>query len=327
MRNFIQASAGFLRHHPLVWRFLALVILFTILFYNVRPGEIAGAFRKARPHYMGIVLAFMIPNLFLQAYKWHFLLRTVSPRPSLRRATASLFGGFFLGAVSPARTGELARGLFIPGHSKLKIASLTALDKGFNHVTTYTASFMALMLALPWPLKFLPMLAELILLGLVVRFHRFRPAISHFFQRFSKKTTVDNLLAAFDALSKRTVLGMFGLSVCFFIVYTTQYYFIILCFTDLEWLTAVKTIPLIYAINLVMPITIGDLGVKEMASVKLLGPFGIAGGAAVSASLTQNALTFLIPSLAGGIVLIMNRGARPLSEGRASAAHTFPGTE
>ncbi len=186
---------------------------------------------------------------------------------------------------------------------------------------------MALMLALPWPLKFLPLLAELMLLGLVVRFHRFRPAISHFFQRFSKKTTVDNLLAAFDALSKRTVLGMFGLSVCFFIVYTTQYYFIILCFTDLEWLTAVKTIPLIYAINLVMPITIGDLGVKEMASVKLLGPFGIAGGAAVSASLAQNVLTFLIPSLAGGIVLIMSRGARPLSEGRSSAAHTFPGTE
>lgn len=308
MHKLFSACFRFFRDHPLVWRLIALAILFSILLSNVHPGEIAAAFLKARPHYLGIVLLFMFPNLFLQAYKWHFLLRTVTPRPSLRQATSSLFGGFFLGAISPARTGELARGLFIPGHSKLKIASLTALDKGFNHVTTYTASFSALFLALPWPLKLLPLLAETILLILIVRFHRFRPGLERFCHRFSKKATVDNLLAAFDALSTRTVLVMFALSVVFFLVYTTQFYFIILCFTDLDWTVAVRTVPLIYAINLVMPITIGDLGVKEMASVKLLGPFGIAGGAAVSASLTQNLLTFIIPSLAGGAVLMLNRG-------------------
>jgi uncharacterized protein (TIRG00374 family) len=325
MRRVIQANFDFFRNHPLAWRLIALITLFTILFYNVRPGEISAAFLKARPQYMGVVLLFMIPNLYLQAFKWHFLLRTVTPRPSLGQATASLFGGFFLGAVSPARTGELARGLFIPGHSKLKIASLTALDKGFNHVTTYTASFSALFLALPWPLKLLPLMAETILLVLIIRFHRFRPVLERLCHRFSKKTTVDNLLAAFDALSARTVLVMFALSVAFFLVYTTQYYFIILCFTDLDWTVAVRTIPLIYAINLIMPITIGDLGVKEMASVKLLGPFGIAGGAAVSSSLTQNLLTFIIPSLAGGAVLMLNRNPQRHAEERSSDPDIAPG--
>ncbi|MHB9027131.1 MAG: lysylphosphatidylglycerol synthase transmembrane domain-containing protein [Candidatus Latescibacterota bacterium] len=324
MHKVLRAGFDYFRNHPLVWRILALIVLLSILLSNVRPGEIAAAFMKARPQYLGIVLIFLVPNLFLQAYKWHFLLRTITPRPPMRQAIASLFGGFFLGAVSPARTGELARGLFIPGHSKLKIASLTALDKGFNHVTTYTASFFALFLALPWPLKLLPLLAETILVTLIVRFHRFRPMLERFCHRFSKKATVDNLLAAFDALSARTVLGMFALSVVFFLVYTTQFYFIILCFTDLDWTVAVRTVPLIYAINLVMPITIGDLGVKEMASVKLLGPFGIAGGAAVSASLTQNLLTFIIPSLAGGAVLMLNRGPRRPAGGKSSDVGTVP---
>lgn len=323
MREFMRSCLRFFRRHPMVWRLGVLIILFAILFSSVSPGEIVGAFRRARPRYLLIVLLFMLPNLFLQAYKWYVILGSVSPRPTLRQATASLFGGFFLGAVSPARTGELARGLLIPGHSKVKIASLTALDKGFNHITTYTASFIALFLALPWPLKLFPLAAEVALVTMICRFPRFRPFLERLFSRFSTRAAVDNLLAAFDALSPRLVVTMLGLSVAFFLVYTTQYYFIILCFTDLSPAVAVRTIPLIYAINLVMPFTIGDLGIKEMASVQLLGPFGIAGAAAFSASLTQNVLTFIIPSLAGGLVLMLNRPPHPV-EAPASAVRTAP---
>ncbi len=206
------------------------------------------------------------------------------------------------------------------------MASLTALDKGFNHITTYTASFVALFIALPWPLNIFPLSAEAALVIILCRFHRFRPFLERIGSRFSEKTIVDNLLAAFDALSFRRVVIMLTMSVLFFLVYTTQYYFIILCFTDLSWMVAVKTIPLIYAINLVMPFTIGDLGIKEMASVKLLGPFGIPGGAAFSASLTQNVLTFIIPSLVGGLVLMLNR-PRSVPEAISSAVHTAPCSE
>lgn len=327
MRNFAAACISFCRRYPLAWRLAVLMVLFGILFSSIRPADIAGAFREARPRYLVIVLLFLVPNLFLQVYKWYFLLGTVSPRPSFRQVSASLFGGFFLGAVSPARTGELARGLFIPGHSPVKLASLTALDKGFNHVTTYTASFIALFIALPWPLKLFPLTAQIVLAVLFMRFHRFRPVLERFFSRFSGEKTVGHLLAAFDALSPRTVAGMTALSVLFFLVYTTQFYFIILCFTDLPWTAAVKTIPLIYAINLVMPVTIGDLGVKEMASVQLLGPFGIPGAAAFSASITQNVLTFIVPSLAGGVILFTRRHAPHPNEAPSSAVRSAPGSE
>jgi uncharacterized membrane protein YbhN (UPF0104 family) len=314
---------GFLRKHPLVWRLGMVVVLFTILLSNIHPHDILTALRNARPLYLGIAIAMMVPSLVLQTAKWNFLLGTISPRPHLKYAVVSLIGGFFLGAVSPARTGELGRGFFIPGHSKVRIASLTVLDKGFNHVTTYTASFIALFLALPWPLNLIPVAAEAVLVTILVNLHRLRPSIERLLRRFSRQQTTENALALFDALSWRYVGGMILFSIAFFLTYTTQFYFIFLCFTDLNWFVAVKTIPLIYAINLIAPVTIGDLGVKEMASVKLLGPFGIAGGAAFSASLTQNIVTFIIPSIVGGFILAL--GNRKLSrKARPSDARNAP---
>ena len=315
-----------LQRYPVLWRLGIVAVLFLILLYYVRPHEIIGAFRRARPVYLWIAVALMAPSLFLQVCKWNYLLGTTRPRPPLKYAILSLIGGFFLGAVSPARTGELARGFLIPGQSKLKIASLTVLDKGFNHATTYTAAFISLFLALPWPLKLIPLAAEVALVIALANIHRFRPFIERVCRRFSQKQTAANALALFDALSRRTVVVMIGFSIAFFLTYTIQFYFIILCFTDLHWLIAAKTIPIVYAINLVMPITIGDLGVKEMASVKLFSPFGIAGGAAFSASFTQNVITFIIPSIIGGFILAAGSQMRH-REARSSAGRTAPSTE
>jgi uncharacterized protein (TIRG00374 family) len=314
------------RRHSLLLRLGIVVFLFSILLYNVRPHEILIAFSRARPIYLCVAIAFMAPSLFLQICKWNYLLGTIRPRPTLRHVVYSLIGGFFLGAVSPARTGELARGFLIPGHSKLKIASLTVLDKGFNHAITYTAAFVSLFLALPWPLKLIPLAMEIVLVVTLANINRLRPSIERALRSFSTQQTASNTLALFDALSRRTVWVMIGFSVAFFLTYTIQFYFFILCFTDLPFLVAAKTIPLIYAINLVMPITIGDLGVKEMASVKLFAPFGIAGGAAFSASFTQNVITFIIPSIIGGVILAAGSQRRRRAV-RSSAGRTAPATE
>ncbi len=326
MRRRAKRIIDLFKVRPLIWRAVVVLLLFVVLFNMVSPEDIAAAFRKARPSFLMISLVLLIPNLLLQAWKWDFLLRTIRPRPPHRYAYLSLLGGFFLGAVSPARTGELGRGFFIPGCSKLKVASLTVLDKGFNHATTYTASLIALCLALPWPLKIAPFAALVCLFTLIVNIRHFKPLFERLVRRFSHERTVENALAMFDALSRSTVWGMAGLSVAFFLTYTVQYYFIIHCFTDLDWTVAVRTIPLVYAINLMMPITIGDLGVKEMASVKLLGPYGIAGGAAVSASLTQNVMTFLIPSIFGGLILFFGV-RRGRTQPDSSSVRTAPVTE
>ena len=74
------------------------------------------------------------------------------------------------------------------------------------------------------------------------------------------------------------------------------------------------------------PIAIGDLGIKEFFAVHVLGAFGIAGGPAFSASLTQNVLAFLIPSFIGGIVFAFSHPRRS-QEAPASGDRTVPLSE
>ena len=110
------------------------LLLFSVLIYSIRPEEIVLAFKQARPLYLLYAIILMIPNLLLQLLKWRFVMRNLKPRPSIKSSAVSLFGGFFLGATTPGRTGEMARGLLMREYSLIKIASLTIVDKGFSQM-------------------------------------------------------------------------------------------------------------------------------------------------------------------------------------------------
>ena len=302
------------------------LILFSVLIYSIHPAEIILAFKQARPLYLLYAAVLMVPNLLLQLFKWRFVMRNLNPRPSIKTTAVSLFGGFFLGATTPGRTGEIARGLLIHDHSKLTIASLTVVDKGFSQLMVYLFGLTTLGFILPWPLPVFTFLIEGIIIVILLNIHRLRPALETFFHKFTHSQRVDNALAAFDALSVRTVLGMLAYSIVFYLTFTSQLYCLILCYTDISFFTAVKTVPLIFFFNSMFPIAIGDLGIKEFFAVNVLGVFGIAGGPAFSASLTQNVLAFLIPSFIGGIVFAFSHPRRS-QEAPASGDRTVPLSE
>jgi len=304
-------------------RLIVVFALFSILVYSVKPGDIFEAFLHARPLYLALAILLVIPNMFLQVFRWNFILCTVCPKPSLASVIRSLFGGFFLGAVSPARAGEFARGFLVPGHSRMKIASLTVLEKGLNQSMIYFFGLISLVFLLPSFFKVIPILAECMVLIILFNISRLKPHIEKLVLRFTVENTVKNSLAAFDALTVGKTGIMLFISMIFYIIYSIQFYCLFLCFTDLSFQVACKTIPVIYLVNVLLPISIGDLGVKEMASIKLLAPFGIAAGASFSASLTQNVLTFLIPSFIGGIIIATGY-LKPHQEAFPSDDYTAP---
>jgi uncharacterized protein (TIRG00374 family) len=320
MRN-ISRIIALIKRHPMKARLMMVIILFSVLIYFIHPSEILIAFKHARPRYFFYAVLLMVPNLLLQQFKWRFILRDLTPKPSFRTTFVSLLGGFFLGASTPGRTGELARGIFIPGHSRVKIASLTLIDKGFSQLVVYLCGLFALGCAVPWPFSLIPFSVGFVVIVIASNIHRLRPFLEKFFIRFTHSERVKNALAAFDALSVRTVMGMIAFSIPFYITFTCQFYCMILCFTDLNVIDGIKTVPVIFFLNSMFPVAIGDLGVKEFMAVNVLRTFGIAGGAAFSASLIQNVLTFIVHSLAGGVVFIFLKPQRK-QEVSASDDHT-----
>ncbi|MBN1294666.1 MAG: flippase-like domain-containing protein [Candidatus Latescibacteria bacterium] len=313
----------FFKHHLTVFRLLIVFVLFVILLHKIRPGEIYKALMQSKPHYLIIALVLLIPKLALQIIRWKYLLSNLNPRPSLKDEIMSLFGGFFLAAVSPACTGELARGLWIKGHSKLKIASLTLVDKGFNQFIILLGGIFALFLLKQGLFRVLVIGVGIALSFFVYTLCRAQQFWKKILERFFNKETVENALAAYSALSTGKFWVMFTYTVFLYSVYVSQFYIIFLAFADVSVLTAVQTLPLVFFIDLVLPLSFGGFGIKEMASVTILGAKGFDSGSAFSAAFIQNFLTYLLPGLIGGIIISIMRflpGRRVLS----SSAHNAP---
>ena len=307
MRNYINAVVEVVRKHSTIARLTIVVLCFGILLWNIHPREIIAAYAQAHGWYLFYAVLLMIPNVGLQAVKWNYIMNALNPKPSFRTVCVSLFGGFFLGASSPGRTGELARGVFVPGHSVVRVASLTVVDKGFNIIIIVLTGLLSLAFLLPGYLSLVPLVLEVVVLMAIFNIHRLEQHIGKILHRFTHSERVDNALAAFDTLSRKNVTIMLVISVIFYSVYASQFFLMLLCFTDISFEIAAKTIPVTYLIQVLLPISIGDFGIKEMVMVQLLGPFGIPAGASFSATFLNNVLTFLVPSLLGGVLMIFVR--------------------
>jgi uncharacterized protein (TIRG00374 family) len=300
----IERITGFIIRFSLPIRIFLVLALLTFLIVRIKPDEITGAFKSIEPLYLTLALILMIPNLSLQLLKWGTILGELTPKLSGIIVVKSLLGGFFLGALSPGRVGEIARGIFIPGHSNLKIASLTALDKGLNQITVLLAGLIALTAHLPGFWRILPLIFFAVILFALFNFKLLGPILKKIFNKFISSDKTENLLAVFSLLDKKRIMKLALISVLFYFTYMVQYYCLIRSFTPISPAQALKNLPLIYLINLLLPVGIGDFGVKETAAVFLLGAEGIAGGSAFSATVVNNFMSFVIPSLTGGVLIL-----------------------
>lgn len=303
----IEKAAALVKRFSVPIRIILVLALFTFLIYRIKPFEILIAFKSIKPHYLLMALFLMIPNIFLQFLKWKIILGETDVKASNGIVIKSLFGGFFLGAFSPGRMGEIARGVFIPGQSRLKMASLTAFDKGLNQVTVFLTGLLALSLHFQGFLKIIPLILFFIAVIILKNIILLRPFLEKIFKKFISAEKTGNLLSIFSMLKSGRLFLLSIISVLFYITYSFQYYFLLRSFSTISITQALKNLPLIYLINLLMPLGIGDFGIKETAAVFLLGAEGISGGSAFSATIVNNFMTFVIPSFIGGMLILFSR--------------------
>ena len=86
-----------------------------------------------------------------------------------------------------------------------------------------------------------------------------------------------------------------------------QFIIVLRAFGRVEIRSLMTAIALIFFIKTALPISIGDLCVREVASVTLFAPLGIQKAAALNASLLHFFITFFIPAIIGGIVVGFKR--------------------
>jgi len=87
--------------------------LVALLVYFSGPGEVLAAFREANPYYIFLALSFWFAGTLARTVRWDYLLKRADVEVPFRRLWKYYVAGLFVANISPAKTGEPARAVFL----------------------------------------------------------------------------------------------------------------------------------------------------------------------------------------------------------------------
>jgi uncharacterized membrane protein YbhN (UPF0104 family) len=264
---------------------------------SIQWSRITGNLRGAAPAPLLLALFLVLPNLLLQGWKWHLLVRARAPRASYGAALRSVVAAMGVGLITPGRVGEVVRGNFLGCGDPLTLSAAFIIDKALNIVPLLlvagalahaTAGVLA---GAPW------WAAAAAAFWLILR----PQAGQRWLQRISPAadTRRGRFLSAFATADPATVFAATLLSCLIYALVCGQFALLLQALAPgAPWSAAAAAF---LAINLAgsLPFTPAGLGTREAGAVVALEPFGIGAAAAVNASLLLFIGNLVLPAIAG----------------------------
>lgn len=230
----------------------------------------------------------VIPNIGIQACKWHALLKTEDRGIQFCTALKSILVGYPLGFVTPGRLGEMGRAFFLKKIGRRQALKLALVDKLSNFMVTVSAGLIGLFLLLDqWRLH----VSAIFLILLILLF---APVLAGKFV----KRTLKNWLRSL-ALDRRGFATLFAYAAGFYAIFTLQYICLICSFASVPLFPALGATSSAFLVKTLLPISLADLGIREGASILFLSKIGISAPVAFNAALMLFALNLVVPSILG----------------------------
>ena len=304
-----------------VWALTALRIVATLLLFYaltlfVSLNEVADAFLSARFEYIAVALLLGALNLGLQLMKWRYFTRLANPAGSHLETIASLLFGITVGVITPGQLGELGgRALRHHSVSAAKIIGLTLIDKfqmllimGIGGVVSYVVFFS------------LSAWYKVMIVGVVwilFTYLFFRPSIIGGMLRLAPSKIrqhpwTEDIRLSLSLLKPKDLLFAFCVTLSYYGVVYVQMYLLLNAFSSVNWWETFLGFAAMMFLKSVIPISFGDLGLREASSVYFYSQVGIPEAAALNASLLLFFINIAIPALLG--LLFIPKFPRPLPE-------------
>ncbi len=240
-------------------------------------------FQKADGRYLAAAAALLLPNLGVQWVKWHFLLTrvdaTVEPLVSLK----SLLIGFPLGMITPGRLGEIGRGWLIDLIPKKTTLTLAILDKASNLIVTVVFGLAAILFSQIAGWKMLSLSLVFLMAGAAALF---------------KFSTAPAALQP-TGLNVKNYLLIFFYSALFYFIFMLQLLFLILSFQSFNFLEGLTAAAGAFLVKTLLPISFGDLGIREGAAVFFFSKIGVSAAAAFNAAILLFIINVAGPAFIG----------------------------
>ncbi len=287
---------------------------------KIEPGRLFMSFKGA--NYFPIIIAVVLVslNIYTIYIRWRLLAKkclAVADNSSIIR---SLFYGFAAGSFTPARLGEyFGRKLALPDNSILDVVLATAIDKMFTLFLTLLFGSLASVLYLHFILQVTPLLTIslfviILVLFVILGLSALREEFWQYFIRDSLKK-VGFLRKIFEKflllrqLDNKTLMQLFLYSCIHYLTFNLQFALLVVGFNNGGSLwEAFWAGGLMFFSKTIIPVfTIGELGVREAASMYFVSHFGFQEAAGFSAAMILFILNIAIPAFIG-VLLFFKRG-------------------
>ena len=282
-------------------------VLLVVLFQFVSLVDVTQALLAAKPEYIAGAALLMFVNIGLQIAKWRYFVRLVDPSATNLETAASLLFGITLGAITPGQIGEFGgRALHHTSISAGTLIGLTLVDKvqmmcimGISGV----ASLVVLFQCGPIIGTISIVVSMFLFLFIFFKLNALKRVTQRFKFSFFERPSIQDLLSAVSIFRLRDLLASFGLSAGFYMIIYLQMFFLLNAFSPVHMADAYLGFAAMMFLKSLVPISLGDLGIREAGSVYFYALRGIANATALNASLLLFVINILLPSLIGLIFI------------------------
>ncbi len=286
------------------------IVAMVVLIKTVNFRDIDSAFQNPQnPVFILLAFFLLLPNIFLQLYRWNYLIRLLKPDVSPMESISSFFGGMVVGFVTPGRIGEVGRSLFLKNVDRLQGVGLVFIDKLYSFLTILVGGIWGLVSLLIyhfnygafilWPLFTIALLVTASGLIIVINPQVIRTLLYNLSLLLPYRDKIKQIISCIDSFQKKQAVFFLFLSFLLYFVYILQFCLLSFAFQKIPWTTAVTaTTSTIFAKTL-FPVSLADLGIREGASVYFFLKFHVEKVTAFNSALLLFAINVLIPTLIG----------------------------
>lgn len=251
-----------------------------------------------------LILAFLsVPIwIFLKTLKWKILLQSYMKGLPGFQVMRSFLAGLAIGMVTPGKIGELSRAFFIPLENKGRIVGLVLLDRYLDllillfFVSFGTYHFLGVNSC------FSVISGGFVGIGVLLSFQRIsrKEVLLKKSNIFVEKLHI--MVKALEPLDFWAFLPLFVVTAATMLLSILTSYCLLLSFTQVPFMAALNVFPLVLMTNII-PISFGNLGIRECATIFLMGTYGVSEEISLNAALSLFVLHTLIPGLLGTVFI------------------------
>ena len=278
------------------------VVLYFV-FSLVQWQNVIIAYKSADSRFIIIAALLLFVNIGVRTLKWRTMLCSVKENPTFTEAFGSVMLGISLGSFTPGEIGEFAgRALHITDAKRSHLVGLALLDKAQIFIVAACAGIVSLAcLALDNSLVIaLVAIVVVFLSSVFIMRLEMIAALGHYLNAsFFKKSWLTRVLDGFSLLNPRQLFGTVLCTLAFQGVLVLQMFFLINGFSKISFAHSFIGTSAMMFVKSLLPISIGDLGIREAGSIFFFSTYGVSQAAALNASLILFLINIFIPSIVG----------------------------